>query len=64
MTSLIITAIIIIIVASFLIWMFRTAPFMQPPFNQWGEWATIAIAGLAFIIYVIIPFLHMIPGFG
>lgn len=62
MTEIIIAAVIIIIVASFLVWIFRTAPFMQAPFNEWGVWATIAIAGICFIIYVIIPILHLIPG--
>ncbi len=64
MTEILIAAVVIIIVASFLVWVFRTAPFMQPPFNAWGEWATIAIAGICFIIYVIVPLLHLIPGLG
>jgi hypothetical protein len=29
-----------------------------------GEWTTIAIAGIAFIVYVLIPLLRLIPGFG
>jgi hypothetical protein len=64
MTEILITAIVIVIVASFLVWIFRTAPFMQAPFNKWGEWATIGIAGLAFIIYVVMPLLRMIPSMG
>jgi hypothetical protein len=64
MSEIIITAVIIIVVASFLVWLFRTAPFLQAPFNKWGEWTTIAIAGIAFIVYVLIPLLRLIPGFG
>ena len=64
MSSILITAIIIIIVASFLVWFFRTAPFVQPPFREWGVWGTIAIAGLALIVYVVIPLLREIPSFG
>jgi hypothetical protein len=64
MSEIIITAVIIIIVASFLVWLFRTAPFLQAPFNKWGVGAALAIAGIAFIVYVIIPLLRLIPGFG
>jgi uncharacterized BrkB/YihY/UPF0761 family membrane protein len=47
----------ILIVASFLVWMFRTAPFIQPPFREWGVWGTIAVAGLIIIFKIVLPFL-------
>lgn len=49
MTEILIAAVIIIIVASLAVWFFRTAPFLQAPFNQWGEWATIFIAAIALL---------------
>ncbi len=62
MTEIIIAAVIIIAVASLFVWFFRTAPFLQAPFNQWGEWATIFIALICLLIYVALPLLHLIPG--
>jgi hypothetical protein len=47
----------ILIVASFLVWVFRTAPFIQPPFREWGAWGTIALAGFLIIVKIILPFL-------
>ena len=64
MPEILIAAVIIIIVASLAVWFFRTAPFLQAPFNQWGEWATIFIAAIALLIYVVVPLLRMVPGFG
>ncbi len=64
MSEILIAAVVIIIIASFAVWFFRTAPFLQAPFNHWGEWATIAIAGIVLLVYVVIPLLRMIPGFG
>jgi len=51
----------IVIVASFLVWLFRTAPFIQPPFREWGVWGTIAVAGFIIIFKIVLPFLgvHM-----
>lgn len=64
MTAIIIAAIVIIAVASLFIWFFRTAPFLQAPFNQWGEWLVIFIALICLLVYVVIPILHQIPGIG
>ncbi|MFA5898336.1 MAG: hypothetical protein WC829_04405 [Hyphomicrobium sp.] len=47
----------VVIIASLLVWMFRTAPFIQPPFRQWGEWGTIAVAAFILITRVVLPFL-------
>jgi hypothetical protein len=47
----------VVIIASLLVWFFRTAPFVQPPFREWGVWGTIAIAAFILITQVVLPFL-------
>lgn len=50
-------ALVVVIIASFAVWIFKTAPFIQPPFRDWGVWGTIAIAGFILIFYVALPLL-------
>jgi hypothetical protein len=59
-TDLLILFVIVILLASLAVWAFRTAPFIQPPFRQWGEWGTIAIAAVIIIFQIVIPLLHTI----
>ncbi len=47
----------VIILASLAVWFFRSAPFVQPPFREWGVWGTIFIAALILITQVVFPFL-------
>ena len=47
----------IVIVGSLLVWLFKTAPFIQPPFREWGVWGTIAVCAVILIFRVVLPFL-------
>ena len=47
----------VVIIASILVWFFRTAPFVQAPFREWGVWGTIAVAAFILIFRVVLPFL-------
>lgn len=49
----------VIIIASLFVWFFRSAPFIQSPFREWGVWGTIFIAAFILITQVVFPFLNI-----
>lgn len=62
MDEVIVIGIVTLIVASLLVWFFRTAPFIKAPFSEWGVWGTILIAAIILILKVVMPLLQLLVG--